>query len=434
MTNRRQLRAAALFLILASLFIAGYGVPAGAQGETPEGRIAVLPFWVFDQQGNVVPQAAESDLARLSSILPRAIAARLVQSGRFEVLDQPLLESTGALPARGTHELDRVYEILERGSADQVITGAVAQVQQAVIISVQRFVAGPGAPRLAGAATARSNNAADAVSAVEQLLTQMFPPDSDVVSRPISRIVVVPNVIRIPVGGSAPVQAYAIDDLGRTLTTVTLAFQSNDDTRATVDEYGYVRGVSPGKAEISLQPLGRPLAAGATLPRVEVTVTGPSLGLRAGASTAAQQAPEPRIGLRLTPSHEIRTAPTTQTLPQAGSNPVNVLTSFFAALLGSQMLTMDLDVVPRSDISMALSAVQRTAKSYFGTGIGVAVPLREDGPSGVLLRLTLGGYLPFALRSNTMLPVEVNVDFIMGGGQAPPQARLALSTGIDLFQ
>src|SRR5690606_26556261 len=100
----------------------------------------------------------------------------------------------------------------------------------------------------------------------------------------------------------------------------------------------------------------------------------------------------------------------------------------------NQMLTMDLDFVPEHDISMTLSAVQRTANSFFGTGVGVAVPMKEGGPSGVLLRLTLGGRLPFTPRSNMTLPLEVNVDFILGSGQSPPQARLGLSAGIDLFQ
>ncbi len=429
-----KLRLPLLLVLLLAMMIPATSLSAAAQVNEAPDRIAVLPFWVFDQQGNVIPQAVETDLARLSSVLPRAIAGRLVQTGQFEVLDHPLLESRDAVPARGTRELDRVDEILRRGTADQVIVGTVAQIQQAVVVSIQRFVQGPEAPILAGAATVRSNNAGDAINTVEQLLTQVFPPDSDVVPRPISRIVVVPSVLRIPVGGSAPIQAYAIDDLGRTLTTVTLVFQTNDDARAVVDERGLVTGISPGKAQVSLQPLGRPLAPGATLPRVEVTVSGPSLGLRAGMSLSGQQQRQPRVGLRLTPAHEIRTTPTTQTLPQAGSNPVNVLTSFFGALIGNQMLTMDLDFVPQEDISMTLSAVQRTSNSYFGTGVGVAVPMREGGPNGVLLRLTLGGQLPFTLRSNMRLPLEVNVDFIMGGAQSPPQTRLGISAGIDLFQ
>lgn len=69
------------------------GAPLHAQENTLPGRVAVLPFWAFDQQGRVVPQASETDLARPASVLPRAIAARLVQAGKFEVLDHPLLES-----------------------------------------------------------------------------------------------------------------------------------------------------------------------------------------------------------------------------------------------------------------------------------------------------------------------------------------------------
>lgn len=433
MSNRLKLSISVL-LAGAMLFVQQvYGEPVRAHGGAPAERIAILTFWAFDQQGNVIPRASEADLAKLTGLMPRAIAARLVQSGTYDVLDNPLLEAYNQLPANGPRELDGVQQLLSTGDADQVIIGTVAQVQQAVVTSARRYVRGPDGPELQGAAVVRSNNAGEAINSVEMLLTQMFPPDSDVVPRPITRIVAVPNVLRIPVGGSARVQAYAIDDLGRTLPTVTLVFQTNNEATVLVDEDGRVTGVRPGQAQVNIQPLGRPLAASAQPPRVEVSVTGPSLGLRAGTGMVPGDEITPRIGLRLTPAHEIRTSTTPQQLPQAGSNPVAVLTSFFGALIGNQMLTIDLDVAPRQDISMVLNAVQRTARTYFGTGIGVAVPLVEDGPSGVILRLTMGGQLPFAFRSSMTIPIELNADFILGGAQSAAQARVGLSLGIDLF-
>lgn len=424
-----------MLLAAAMLFVQPLnGHPVHAQGEVSTERIAILTFWAFDQQGNVIPRASEADLAKLAALMPRAIAARLVQSDLYEVLDNPLLEAYNKLPVGGPRELDGVQELLNAGDADQVIIGSIAQFQQAVITSARRYVPGPDGPQLQGAAVVRSNNAGEAVNSVEMLLTQMFPPDSDVVPRPIARIVAVPNVLRMPVGGSARVQAYAIDDLGRTLPTVTLVFQTNNEATVIVDEHGNVTGVRPGQAQINIQSLGRPLAANAQPPRVEVSVTGPSLGLRAGTGMLTGDEMQPRIGLRLTPAHEIRTPTTPQQLPQAGSNPVTVLTSFFGALIGNQMLTIDLDVVPAQDISMVLNAVQRTARTYFGTGIGVAVPMEDAGPSGVILRLTMGGQLPFAFRSNMTMPIELNADFILGGAQSAAQARVGISLGIDLFQ
>lgn len=408
--------------------------PLHAEENTSKERVAILTFWAFDQQGNIVPRASETDLARLSAVLPQGIAAKLVQSGAFEVIDESLLAAYNSLPAVGEHELARVEELFDNDLADQVIIGTVAQIQQSVVTNVRRYVPGPDGPLLEGAAVVRSNNASEAVNAIENLLSQIFPPDTEVVQRPISRIVVIPNVLRIPVGGTAPIQAYAIDDLGRTITTVSFIFDTDDETRVLVDDHGQVTGISPGRAQISLQPLGRPLAPNVTVPRVEVTVVGPSLGLRAGMSTGSNAPSRPRIGLRLSPNHEIRTSTPTQPLPQAGSNPVNVLTSFFGSLLGNQMLTVDLDIVPSHDLSMTLNAVQRTPRSYFGTGIGVAVPLADDGPSGVILRLTLGGQLPMNLRSNLTWPVEVNADFILGGTNSAPQARVSVSFGLDLFQ
>lgn len=429
-----RLRKSHLILVVMAMLLlqALQSAPVLAQ-EAPD-RIAVLTFWAFDQQGNIVPTTGETDLARLASVLPRAIAARLVQSGAFEVMDEPLLDAYNTLPGVGVKELDRVEELFRHRHADQVIIGSIAQIQQAVVTSVRRYVPGPGGPRLEGAAVVRSNNASETVNSVETLLTQVFPPDSDVVPRPISKIVVIPNVLRIPVGGDASIQAYAIDDLGRPLSTVTLVFETSDETRVSVDGEGTVTGMSPGRAQINLQPVGRPMAANVTSPRVEVTVVGPSLGLRAGTSMITGEKGQPRIGLRLTPSHEIRTQAATQALPQAGSNPVNVLTSFFGSLIGNQMLTVEMDVVPAQDISMVLNAVQRTSRTYFGTGIGVAVPMKDDGPNGIILRLTLGTQLPFALRSNITHPVEASVDFILGGAQSAPQARLGISVGLDLFQ
>lgn len=433
-----------LLLLCGALFIATgpLAQPTHAQVTLPtltasraaEERVAVLSFWAFDQQGNVVPRTSEGELARLAALMPRAVAARLVQSGAYEVFDDPLLELFDATPVGGPKELDRVQELLLRGDIDQVIVGNVAQVQQAVVISSRRYVMGDDGPRIAGASVVRANNASEAVNSVDNLLTQMFPPDSDVVPRPIARIVAVPNVLRIPIGATVPVQAYAIDDLGRTLSAVTLLFQTNAEGTALVDAQGNVTGVRPGQAQISLQPLGRTLAPNVQPPRIDVTVTGPSMGLRAGTGMLTGEDSAPRIGLRITPAHEIKTTTTPQQIPQAGANPTNILTNLFGSLLGNQMLTIDLDVVPKQDISMALNAVQRTARSYFGTGVGVAVPLDEDGTSGVLLRLTLGTQLPFRFKSGMQLPLEFTADFILGGGQGGAQARIGASIGIDLFQ
>lgn len=409
--------------------------PSSLSAERTAGeRVAILTFWAFDQQGNVIPRASEADLAKLAALMPRAIAAKLVQSGTYEVLDDPLLEAYNAMPLGGPLELDRVQQLLDSGNIDQVIVGNIAQVQQAVVTSSRRYVLGPDGPRIEGAAVVRSNNASEAVNSVESLLTQMFPPDSDVVPRPIARIVAVPNVLRIPIGGSVPVQAYAMDDLGRTLSTVTLVFQTNNEATVLVDADGNVTGVRPGQAQVNIQALGRPLAPNVQPPRIDVSVIGPSLGLRAGTGLISGHDSAPRIGLRLTPAHEIKTSNAPQQLPQAGSNPVTVLTSFFGALIGNQMLTIDLDIVPKQDISMVLNAVQRTARTYFGTGVGVAVPMGDEGTSGVILRLTLGSQLPFKLGASMTLPIEFTADFILGGANSAAQARIGASIGIDLFQ
>src|SRR5690625_3757747 len=234
-------------------------------------RVAVLKFWAYDQQGKILPQASETDLARLASMLPRAIAARLVQADLFEVLDESLLEAYNQVPAVGEVELDRAVELLSKGHADQVLIGSIAQIQQSVVVSLQRYSLGSDGPQIEGAAVLRANNASEAVNSVDTLLSQIFPPDTDVVPRPISRVVVAPNVLRLPVGSSAPVEAYAIDDLGRTLTAVTLVFDTSDDSHVLVDDRGTVTAVSPGRAQVSIQPLGRPLAPSVTLPKVDVT-------------------------------------------------------------------------------------------------------------------------------------------------------------------
>lgn len=414
-----------------ALTLGGY---AQAQNGPTQARIALLNFWAFDKEGNVVPRADEADIARIAAVLPRSIAARLAQSGEFDVYDTPILVSRHMLPKDGTSELDRVEALLATGKFDQVITGSVALIEKSVITSLQRFVAGEDGPDLAGAAVVRSNSPSEVINSVDMLLSQAFPPEAEVVIRPISRIVVVPSVLRIPIGASASLQAYAIDDLGRPIPSANLVYQANDESRATVDSTGHVRGISPGSTTINVQPVGRPIVAN-TLPSVEVNVIGPSLGMRVGTSVLSGETPRTRVGLRLSPGYEMRTSRTpAQDLPTAGTNPVNYLTSFFGALLGNEMLTLGLDVVPSQDISVTINAMQRTAGGFFGTGIGVTVPLEPNGPGGVNLRLAFGTQLPFAIRQNTTVPLEVNVDFLLGSAQTPPMARMGLALGIDLFQ
>lgn len=402
----------------------------------PTERIALLPFWAFDRVGNVVPLAEETDIARLATLLPRVIAERLVQSGTFEVLDAPMLAARSMMPASGLDELARVEQLLQDGNVDQVITGSLAMIERSVVTSLRRFVLDESGPRIVGAGFVRANSPSDAINQIDTLLSQAFPPDANVVPRPIARIVLVPGVIRLRLGGSVPLQAYAIDDLGRPLPSVPLHFQSDNDTHVAVDANGIVTGLRPGTAQVTVQPLGRPLSSGVSPPRVDVSVVGPNLGMRTGLLLTSNEGSKPRVGLRLTPGTEVRATsrPPTQELPTATTNPVNYLTSFFGTLVGNQMLTLALDVAPGSDISVVLDAVQRSVGGYFGTGIGVTVPLAENGPSGINLRLTLGTQLPFAVRQNTTFPVELTVDFLLGGAQSTPTARIGASIGLDLFQ
>ncbi len=420
-----------VFTILSTLSPVKVARAASSQGVQ---RVALLPFWAFDEAGNVVPHAKEVDIARLATLLPRSIADRMSQSGEFEVFDAPLLDARRLLPTNGAYELERVENLLATGEFEQVITGSVALLERTVVTSLRRFTSGANGAELAGAAVVRSNSPSDVINNIDILLAQAFPPESEVVIRPISRVVVVPSVLRLPIGAAAAVQAYAIDDLGRPLPNVNLVYQSTDESRATVDSTGHVRGISPGRTTISVQPIGRPSAAGTNWPSVDVNVVGPNLGMRIGSSIVAGESPLPRVGLRLSPGYELKARTSTQELPTTNTNPVNYLTTFFGALLGNEMLTLSLDVVPSQDISVSLDAMQRTAGGYFGTGIGVTVPLVPDGPNGINLRLAFGTHLPFAIGQSTKLPIELTADFLLGSGPSSPMARMGLAFGLDLFQ
>src|SRR5690606_27979639 len=67
---------------------------AGSLAESPAGsgllpRIAVAEFVLLDDDGEFVPrlEAPDPDLARLARLIPTAIAARLVQSMDYDVLE-----------------------------------------------------------------------------------------------------------------------------------------------------------------------------------------------------------------------------------------------------------------------------------------------------------------------------------------------------------
>lgn len=397
-------------------------------------NVAVLPFWTFDDSGRPVPVTSQADLARLAGVLPQAIAARLIQSEQYTVIDLPFLEAYDVYPTDEDAELARVEALLAQDYVDQVITGTVAQVERGVVISIRRYVPTPKGAELDGAAVAQAASASAAVEQVDNLLTHAFPLSSDVVRRPISRVIAVPNAVRIPVGGRAQINAYALDEFGRAMPTVSILYQVDDESRATVDSRGMVQGLKPGRTTLSLQPMGRPMPSGKT-PEVDVHVIGPSLGLRAGTSFVPGEGVHPRIGLRLIPSVEVRQPSRLPTDSiDVDTNPTNFLTSFFASLLGNGLLTLDLDVDPSHSIGLTLDAVQRSIGGFFGTGIGVSVPLSEKGPSGVHVRLTFGTQIAANADRTVGYPIELNADFHLGSGDDTPAVMLGISAGLDLFQ
>ena len=432
--DKRRLVYAALLVVL----LVGTAVQAAE-------RVIVLDFLALDGEGNYIDprSVTQSDLLSLSRIMSQGIAARLVQFGEFQVQDSVTLrDELEALSfAPETSAWDRAQAILEAGLADQVITGSLTLLQNTAVVGVQRFALQGSSPALIGASMASSPRIQDAPNLVDNLLTDLFPSDVQVIERAIDQVFVVPGQVRLSLGQSKQLTVYALDALGRPVANPEFLFFSSDESKVSVDEQGVVTGLQPGTPTITVRAISKGTRSGSPA-TMNVTVLPPTFGVRVGSLlTPRGETRFPvRIGLRFTPTVDQKGSQSSapelkapESLSKDSSNPLGLVSSFFGSMLTNGLMTIDLDFDPTRELLVSFSGVQRSTGGYLGTGVGYVTPLDDvDSQKGFILRFTIG--TQYRVSSRLALPVEAVVDAIFPTTSVfKPSFRLGVNIGFDLF-
>lgn len=430
-------------LVLMLLIVTtGAALPARAAAE----RVVVLDFLALDAQGNYIDprSTAQGDLVSLSRIMAQGIGARLVQYGEFEVQDsislQAELAALGFAP--DTSAWERAQAILGAGLAHQVITGSLTLLQNTAVVGVQRFQLDGSRPVLAGSAMASAARVQDAPNLVDNLLTDLFPADVQVIERAVDQVFVVPGQVRLNLGQSHKLSVYALDALGRPVANPQFLFFSSDESKVAVDEQGVVTGLQPGTASITVRAITKGTRSGSPA-TMQVTVLPPTFGVRVGRLLTPREGDARfpvRIGLRLTPTVDQKgtqaAAPKLtpgETIPTESSNPLGIITSFFGSMLTNGLMTIDLDFDPSRELLVSFSGVQRSSGGYLGTGVGYVTPLDNvEFQKGFILRFTIG--TQYRATNRLAVPVEAVVDAIFPTTSVfRPSFRLGVNIGFDLF-
>lgn len=415
--------------------------PAASGAE----RVVVLDFLALDSQGSYIDPLSftQGDLVGLSKIMSQGIAARLVQFGEFDVQDSvSLREELADLGfAPDTPAWDRARAILIAGLADQVITGSLTLLQNTAVVGVQRFQLAGAEPVLVGSALASAARIQDAPNLVDSLLTDLFPPQVQVIERAVEQVFVVPGQVRLNLGQSKELTVYALDSLGRPVSSPEFLFLSSDESKVAVDERGVVTGLQPGTATITVRAITKGTRSGS--PAVmQVTVLPPTFGVRVGSVLLPRGETRfpVRIGLRLTPTIDQKgsqaSAPDLtpkDAIPSDSSNPLGIISSFFGSMLTNGLMTIDLDFDPSRELLVSFSGVQRSSGGYLGAGVGYVTPLDNvESQKGFILRFTVG--TQYRATNRLAVPVEAVMDAVFPTTSVfSPSFRLGINIGFDLF-
>ncbi|MFY9361536.1 MAG: Ig-like domain-containing protein [Limnochordia bacterium] len=415
--------------------------PAASGAE----RVVVLDFLALDSQGSYIDPLSftQGDLVGLSKIMSQGIAARLVQFGEFDVQDSvSLREELADLGfAPDTPAWDRARAILAAGLADQVITGSLTLLQNTAVVGVQRFQLAGAEPVLVGSALASAARIQDAPNLVDSLLTDLFPPQVQVIERAVEQVFVVPGQVRLNLGQSKELTVYALDSLGRPVSSPEFLFLSSDESKVAVDERGVVTGLQPGTATITVRAITKGTRSGS--PAVmQVTVLPPTFGVRVGSVLLPRGETRfpVRIGLRLTPTIDQKGSQTSapdltpkDAIPSDSSNPLGIISSFFGSMLTNGLMTIDLDFDPSRELLVSFSGVQRSSGGYLGAGVGYVTPLDNvESQKGFILRFTVG--TQYRATNRLAVPVEAVMDAVFPTTSVfSPSFRLGINIGFDLF-
>jgi hypothetical protein len=407
--------------------------------------VVVLDFLALDSQGSYIDPLSftQGDLVGLSKIMSQGIAARLVQFGEFDVQDSvSLREELADLGfAPDTPAWDRARAILIAGLADQVITGSLTLLQNTAVVGVQRFQLAGAEPVLVGSALASAARIQDAPNLVDSLLTDLFPPQVQVIERAVEQVFVVPGQVRLNLGQSKELTVYALDSLGRPVSSPEFLFLSSDESKVAVDERGVVTGLQPGTATITVRAITKGTRSGS--PAVmQVTVLPPTFGVRVGSVLLPRGETRfpVRIGLRLTPTIDQKGSQTSapdltpkDAIPSDSSNPLGIISSFFGSMLTNGLMTIDLDFDPSRELLVSFSGVQRSSGGYLGAGVGYVTPLDNvESQKGFILRFTVG--TQYRATNRLAVPVEAVMDAVFPTTSVfSPSFRLGINIGFDLF-
>lgn len=281
---------------------------------------------------------------------------------------------------------------------------------------------------------ANTSRVADAPSLIDKLISELFPPDVQVIERSIEQVFTVPSQLRMNLGSSYKITAYALDSMGRPIPEPEFLYFSSDESKIEVTEDGTIRALQPGTATVTVRAIGRTARSGSPA-TMTVTVIPPALGVRVGTIVTNREGIEGRpmrLGLRLTPAFEQRNLE--RQVPTAdGSNPLSFISSFFSSLLTNGLITIDVDFDPTRELLFAFSGVQRSVSGFIGTGVGYITPFEDiSSEQGFLFRFTMGTqYRP---GSRVAIPVEAVMDAIFPTTDAfKPSFRIGINVGLDLF-
>ena len=292
-----------------------------------------------------------------------------------------------------------------------------------------------------GSALASAARIQDAPNLVDSLLTDLFPPQVQVIERAVEQVFVVPGQVRLNLGQSKELTVYALDSLGRPVSSPEFLFLSSDESKVAVDERGVVTGLQPGTATITVRAITKGTRSGS--PAVmQVTVLPPTFGVRVGSVLLPRGETRfpVRIGLRLTPTIDQKGSQTSapdltpkDAIPSDSSNPLGIISSFFGSMLTNGLMTIDLDFDPSRELLVSFSGVQRSSGGYLGAGVGYVTPLDNvESQKGFILRFTVG--TQYRATNRLAVPVEAVMDAVFPTTSVfSPSFRLGINIGFDLF-
>jgi hypothetical protein len=385
--------------------------------------VAILEFAILDESGKLISreEVKSADLARLSFLMPRSLAALLQRSGRYSVV----------LAEPGEGDLrTQAAALIGAKQAEQVIVGSLAPVGRSLVVSLERYIR-QGEVMLRVANTVVNAPSPDEVPGLAaRLLSEVYPAEAGLIPQQLALVFLEPNGLRLPVGQSAQLRTLALDPNGQPIQGARYVYVSSNPAAVLVDEAGTISAISPGQANITVQVVGVPrqgnLSASST-----IHVITPFFGLRTGAvlqPRGAELSPQFRAGLTLTPQVSVRPPDVSKTTA-ASDDLFALIGRFFESLLATSPLTLEVDFSP-DQLAIALETLLYTGNRSLGIGLVYAPALNQQSNTGFGLRVLFG--TQFNLTRGSSLPLNLVADILFNPGST--SIRFGLQTGLNFFQ